>query len=359
MTAEQQLRDRTDRPPTVSVIIPAYGVNAYIAEAVDSVLAQTYEDCDVYVVNDGAPAAETAELKEILARYGARVNYIERENGGQGAARNTALRATRAPYVAFLDGDDYWHPELLAREMAVFEQDPRLALVYADARIFGDGPVVGLTYMETEPSEGEVTLESLLAVRCNVTMSTIVARRDAIIEAGLFDESLRYIEDYDLWLRMAHRRMRMTYLRDVLAYRRVRLTALSANGLNMLRVLLSVLDRFAKTHELTRAEREACEATVARFRSDVAIIEGKDSLSTGRYDVAADAFRAVDPQHLNWKVRIARVGLVTVPTAISLVYRGWGRLQEERLRRRSAAAARRAAAPTDPAAPVGEPPHEG
>jgi GT2 family glycosyltransferase len=313
--------------PVVSVIIPAYGVNAYIADAVESVIAQTYQAFELFVVNDGAPAAEAAELKQILARYGSRVTYIERENGGQAAARNTALRLARTPYVAFLDGDDYWHPELLARLTAVLDADPQLALVYADALIFGDGPDVGRTYMQTEPSAGAVTLESLLAVRCNVTMSTIVARRDAVVDAGMFDESLRYIEDYELWLRMAHRGARMTYVRDALAYRRVRATALSADGTRMLRRLLVVLDRFTERHELTPAERAACAATVARFEADIAVGEFKAKLSAGRYDVADDVFRTIDPRHLSWKVRAARVGLVAIPRAITAAYRVWGRLQ--------------------------------
>ena len=94
-----------DRAPTVSVIIPAYGVNEYIEEAVDSVLAQTYRDYELYVVNDGAPAEETAELKRILARYGERVKYLERVNAGQGAARNTAMRGSRSEFVATLQED--------------------------------------------------------------------------------------------------------------------------------------------------------------------------------------------------------------------------------------------------------------
>ena len=187
MTAADGSTPRLDAatPPTVSVIIPAFGVNEYIEDAIDSVLAQTYTDFEVVVVNDGAPVEETAELVAILARYDGRVRYLERENGGQAAARNTAMHATAAPFVAFLDGDDCWAPTLLERLMGLFAADPGLSLVYSDARLFGDGPTVGRTFMQNgDDSVGPVTFESLLSRKVNVTMSTIVARRDAVLDAG-------------------------------------------------------------------------------------------------------------------------------------------------------------------------------
>lgn len=330
--------------PMVSVIIPAYGVNEYLAEAVDSVLAQTYTGYEIFVVNDGTPPDETAEMKAILSRYGDRVRYLERENGGQAAARNSAMQLSTAPYVAFLDGDDYWHPTLLEREMGVLEQDPGLALIYANAWLFGDGPWVGRTYMDTgSDSVGPVTLASLLARRCNVTMSTIIARRSDVIDAGWFDESLRYVEDYELWLRMTHRGARMTYLREPLAYRRLRHTSLSANSLKLEGAVVEVLESFGRERELTGSARAAWREALSRARSRYGLSAAKLSLSSGRPGSAAEALRVVRLDDASWKLRAAGIALRAVPGVVSVAYRCWSWLLDARLRRDTAHAARRVA----------------
>ena len=334
-------RGREGRSPTVCVIIPAYGVNAYIAEAVDSVLAQTYADCEAVVVDDGCPPAEAAELRAILARYAGRpVRYLRRENGGQAAARNTAMAATAAPYVAFLDGDDYWAPRLLERQMALLAADPGLALVYADAWLFGEGPAVGRTYMQSgADSRGPVTLEALLTCDVNVTMSTIVARRDAVLAAGGFDEALRYVEDYELWLRMAHAGARMKYVREPLAYRRIRVTSLSADSLKLETALVSVLERFGRTHELAPPAVAARREALGRARSLLAVTSAKASLAERRPEDAAAALRLVRAEDANWKLRVARVMLGAMPGLGTLLFRGWTSLLESRNRRASARAA--------------------
>lgn len=352
MTTSEQLTPQPAPPPAVSVIIPAYGVNAYIAEAVDSVLAQTYASREVVVVNDGMGVADTAELERILARYDDRVRYVARENGGQSAARNTGLAASAAPFVAFLDGDDWWAPTLLEREMALFERDPGLALVYADARLFGDHPWAGRTYMECgDDSVGPVRLESLLARRVNVTMSTIIARREAVLAAGGFDESLRYVEDYDMWLRMAFQGARMTYIREPLAYRRMRGSSLSANGVKMQRALVDVLEQFGRNHELTGSRLAAWADAVATARSRVGLTVAKMNLSAGDLNSAAEALRVIRPADASWKLRAASVGLRAVPSVVGAVYRGWSWVLDARVRREAARALRRAPSlPRPPAA---------
>jgi glycosyltransferase involved in cell wall biosynthesis len=319
--------------PSVTVIIPAYGVNDYIGQSIDSVLAQTYRDCEIVVVNDGAPPDETAELKAILAGYGGRIGYLERENGGQGAARNSAMRASRSEFVAFLDGDDIWMPTFLERQMELFAADAELALAYADARIFGETVAAGTTYMQRDPSDGAVTLESLLAGRCNVTMSAIVARRQRLIDAGWFDEELRYCEDFDLWFRMAHRGMRIGYRREPLIYRRVRSDALSKNDVRMNATAIFVLQRFAERHTLTPSERRAWGITVRSLRLQMAIAEAKLKLAADEYEAAVALLDEVAPDFANWKIRFARVGLRIAPSAVRASYSFLQRIYGWRQRR--------------------------
>src|SRR5262249_50917765 len=155
------------------------------------------------VVNDGSP--DTPDLLAALAPYSARIRYIElATNRGAAVARNTGIRAARGRYVAFLDADDRWLPEFLARQVAHLEGDPTCTLVYADAVVSGESTLAGRRFMEDAPSDGAVTLLSLIEQRCNVILSTVVARRDAVVAAGMFDEGLRRGQDFDLWLRLAY-----------------------------------------------------------------------------------------------------------------------------------------------------------
>jgi len=112
----------TDRVPVVSVIIPAYNVAPFIGDTLRSVLAQTFSEYEVIIINDGSP--DTVELESVLAPYLDRIIYLKQENQGAGAARNTGLRAARGEFVAFLDGDDQWLPAFLEKQLKLIRSGP-------------------------------------------------------------------------------------------------------------------------------------------------------------------------------------------------------------------------------------------
>jgi glycosyltransferase involved in cell wall biosynthesis len=205
--------------PLVSVVVPAYDCAAFISETLDSVFAQTLKDFEVVVVNDGSP--DTVELERSLAPYLSRVNYVRQENRGAGAARNRGIREARGEFVAFLDGDDVWTAPYLERQLKFIEESG-YDLAYADALLFGDSPDAGKTYMQTAPSEGPVTFLSLIRGECNVITSGVVARRQLVVEAGAFDESLRNSQDFELWARLARGGARIGYQREALLRYRCR-----------------------------------------------------------------------------------------------------------------------------------------
>ena len=124
----------TTQPPLVSVVIPAYQAARWIAEALDLVLAQTFHDYEIIVVNDGSP--DTVDLERVLQRYRERIIYLCQENRGLAGARNTGIRAASGRYIAPLDADDLWEPEFLAEQVAMLEADPALDMVYADGTGF-------------------------------------------------------------------------------------------------------------------------------------------------------------------------------------------------------------------------------
>src|SRR5262249_22113459 len=144
--------------PAVSVIIPAYRASADIAVALDSVFAQTFPHHETIVVNDGSP--DTPELEKALEPYRERIHYIVQPNLGAGAARNTGIRASKGRFLAFLDADDRWTPDFLERQLAYFDTHATSDLVYSDALLSGESILAGRRFMDTAPSEGEVTLLS-------------------------------------------------------------------------------------------------------------------------------------------------------------------------------------------------------
>ncbi len=183
--------------PTVSIIIPAYKVAAFMQETLDSVFAQSFKDFEVIVINDGSP--DTVELEDAIERHHHAITYLKQANQGAGAARNAGLRVARGRFVAFLDGDDIWLPNFLNEQLNLIQSDGGYDLVYADAVNFGGPTSDGRTSMETNPSDGEVTFHKLLCGECNVITSAVVARKELIMRVGLFDVTFPNSQDFDLW----------------------------------------------------------------------------------------------------------------------------------------------------------------
>ena len=119
--------------PKVSVIIPTYKTAHFIAACLDSVFAQTYQDLEAVVVNDGSP--DTPELEQVLVPYMDRIVYIKQENKRTAGARNNAIRHARGEFVAFLDSDDVWMPDHLAEQMQLFANDPSVELTYSNGLV--------------------------------------------------------------------------------------------------------------------------------------------------------------------------------------------------------------------------------
>ncbi len=305
-----------DGRPAVSVIIPAYRASRDIADALASVFSQTFTDFEVVVVDDGSPDA--AELEAAVAPFRNRIRFIVQPNRGAGAARNTAIRASTGRLLAFLDADDRWTADFLARQVALIESDRRLALVYCDARLSGDSPLAGRRFMENAPSDGEVTLISLIQQRCNIALSTVVARRRAIVAAGLFDETLRRGQDFELWLRLAWRGEIIAYQRDVLAERRVRVEGLSGDAVRTVERALNVLDRFGRERTLDAPARTALRIRMMALVDRLEIEQGKQRFLEGNF--AAAQFHLSAARTPTLKVRLALLGIRLSPRLLRGAY---------------------------------------
>jgi hypothetical protein len=311
------------RPPTVSVIVPAYNAAPYIGEALDSVFGQTYRDFEVIVVNDGSP--DTAALETALRPYLDRISYLQQQNAGPAAARNRGILRARGQYVAFLDSDDCWLADYLASQMKLFDRSPPPDLVSSDTELFGDSPQAGKSFWELFPPKGSATLKDLLTRGCAIVTSCTVARRQVILDAGLFDEDFYRSEDLDLWLRLAHGGVRIVLHRRVLARRRVHGDALTASGLKIQRDEVRVLDKLERTLDLDPDARAALRQRRAHTEACADLEEGKRYLAAGEVERARELLQRAFAFFRTAKLRLVLIGLRMVPRLVPLGAAVWGR----------------------------------
>jgi glycosyltransferase involved in cell wall biosynthesis len=205
----QEARDRV--PPRVTIVIPCHNLGAYLDEAVQSALDQTFPDFDIVVVDDGSTDEATRRL---LADYRRpRTRVIRQAHRGLPAARNRALAETEATYICALDADDRLAPTYLERSVAVLDADPSLAFASHWVRTFGDEV--------TEWRPERCDLAAVLDM--NTINGAALVRREALLAVGGWDESMREgCEDWDLWLRLLERGYRGTIIPEVLFYYRRR-----------------------------------------------------------------------------------------------------------------------------------------
>lgn len=303
--------------PLVSVIVPAYDVAEYIGEALDSVLAQTLTNYEIIVINDGSP--DTEALEKALAPYQSRIVYLKQENRGVSAARNRGISAARGPLIAFLDGDDTWLPEYLQIQVARIQADPTIDVLYPNVMMFGDSSEAGEEFMAICPSNGEVTFERLLLQECNVSNCSI-ARRETIMRAGLFDESLRSVEDFDLWLRVIKQGGRIVYHRDVLARYRRRHGSLTADPVWLSEHILVVLKKVQQTMDLTPSEKATLEAQLQHFHAMLRLQEGKRAFFSGDTKGAINGLTEANQFFRNRKVSFTLMMLRVAPKLLLRAY---------------------------------------
>jgi glycosyltransferase involved in cell wall biosynthesis len=304
--------------PAVSVVIPAYRVTAYIAETLDSIRAQTFTDFEVILVNDGCP--DTPALEQVLEPYLSSINYIKQSNGGPSAAKNAGIRAARAPLVATVDGDDIWRPDYLAVQLAKLRADPSIDVLYTDAIYFGkDGSDQG-RFMDLCPSRGPVTFEALLLQTCNV-FTSVTARKEALLKAGLFNPDFRRSEDFDLWVRVVKSGGRIAYHREPLVRYRRRRDSLSADIPLLTSATLKVLDNFERVLSLTAQERATLEAARRHYRVILDFHLGKAAFLRGDQAEAIQYLRQANANAWSPRLTLILAMLRISPGLLRRLYR--------------------------------------
>lgn len=298
--------------PLISIIIPAYNVATYIGEALESVFTQDFQNFETIVVNDGS--TDTPELELALEPYRDRITYLEQPNRGISAARNAGLRVARGELIALLDSDDAWLPGKLSEQLE-FMRSGGYDMVYGNALLFGEMHwPEGTTFMDRSPSNGPVSLLSLLDLQATPVVSTVIMRKDLVMQVGGFDETDRNIpEDYDLWLRLARAGARIAYQRKPVAKYRYRSDSVSASRVKLHSGALRVLQRARREMHLNREELAALTKSEHHLHSTITIENSKEMIVKGDVDAAATMLSEARGSNKSWKIPVALFLLRTFP----------------------------------------------
>jgi glycosyltransferase involved in cell wall biosynthesis len=219
--------------PRVSVIVPTYNCGKFLAETLNSVLAQKYEDYELIVVNDGS----TDNTDEVLSPFRNRLVYICQPNKGLPAALNAGLKAAKGELIAILDADDLWHEEKLAKQVDLMDNCKEVGLCYTNFAPFGERANYQTGFDEQKGSlicyprksvggDGYVItsnsfLRDLFVFQGSPKPSSVLFRRECIEKAGFFDETLTFCQDTQMSLRIA-KYFNFGYVDQCLLFRRVR-----------------------------------------------------------------------------------------------------------------------------------------
>lgn len=200
--------------PRVSVVVPAWNAAGFIRRTLDTVAAQTFKDYELVVVDDGSTDGTKETVDAWLAETGVPGRCVRQANKKIAGARNTGIREARAELISFLDHDDLWFPEKLARTVAELDAHPEADLLCHQENVVKDGRFLHVT---RNGPWVERMYESLLFDGNALSPSATTVKKSKLLEAGLFREDPEFntVEDYDLWMRLA-RICRMRFLDEVL-----------------------------------------------------------------------------------------------------------------------------------------------
>lgn len=304
--------------PAVSVITPAFNAAPYIRETLDSVRAQTFDDWELVVIDDGS-TDETVTIVDDFSRRDARIRLLRQINRGPAAARNRGMREARGEFLTLLDSDDTWDPHYLSSQLAVFRAHPDTALVTGVARFRG-GPYDGRPMRRFTPGYPVLSLRDIIADDTAVFIMTIFRR--AVFEAiGGMDEAQWRSEDYEFWLRAALAGFIFRRNARPLGWYRVRSGSLSQNTVNMLRGILETYDKVRPACAPGTAERGVLDAQIDRFQEELLLAQAKLALERRAYADAAAHLRALRQRGGGRLIGVTAWLAEHAPRAAAIAYR--------------------------------------
>lgn len=265
--------------PKVSVIIPVYNSPNYVGQAVESVLSQTYHDCEIIVVDDGS----TDRTRTALEPYLDRIKYVYQDNQGSAAARNRGICEAKGELIAFLDADDFFIvPEKLAAQVACFEAQPSLGCIQTGWRIINQRGEI-LSDIEPWHKIPELNLEAWLRWK-PIRTSSIMIRRIWLEHVEGFDVKLRQSHDVDLALRLALMGCEAAWLPQITVCYRLHESNTTRNSLKQAQYVQAVLNKFFSRSDLP----EQIRAIEPQVRYSTLVWIAWYQYYTGQYSAMAE-----------------------------------------------------------------------
>jgi glycosyltransferase involved in cell wall biosynthesis len=273
--------------PRVSVIMPAYNTEQYMPAAIRSALAQTIDDLELIVVDDGSEDATLATALQFAERD-PRVRVMTQANAGTSAARNLAMGVARGDFFACLDSDDEWMPRFLEEQLDVLTRRPGTAIVTANA-INRGGHLDGTLYWSAQHGERVLSVVEMLEREDSVCIMSVFRR--AVFEvAGPFDESLNGNEDYEFWLRAVQAGFELVQTFTPLAYYRRRSDSMSANDRQMAAGIIRVF-QMVRARSPRSDEHAAIDRQLERFERELLAIDARTALRQRDFPAAASSYQ--------------------------------------------------------------------
>ncbi len=302
--------------PKVSVIICAYNTALYIAETLDSVLAQTYQDFEIILINDGSPD----NLEDVLQPYYDKIIYFKQPNGGLSAARNAAIKSARGKYLTLLDSDDVWLPNYMETMVSLMETNPSVDLYYPNALLFGEHNLSGKLFQDIYPSTRPVTIEGMLKHDC-CPFGAVIFKREILATVGMFDETLRSAEDLDLWLRMLQNGYHLDFTEEVLIKYRKRTDSLSGGSTHFFDQVIKVLEKFQKSEYSTFNQESLAAEFVSRLEADRDLVKAKQEILANDFTNAIKHIINIFAIRPSLKLKLIITGLLLSPRTVAWLLR--------------------------------------
>jgi GT2 family glycosyltransferase len=303
----------------VSIITPAWNAVPYLTETIASVRAQTLQDWEWLIVDDGSVDG-TAEIVRAAAAGDSRIRLLRQTNAGPSAARNRAMRAATGQWFAFLDSDDGWQPTFLEAQLAVFSVHPDTDLVTGTA-INRGGPFDGQPTRPHADGYPTLSLAEMIQDETAVFIMTVF-RRQVFDRIGEFDEAQWTSEDYDFWLRAVQAGFVLRRNPVPLGWYRIRGESLSRQRTRMIEGLITSYTKARARSRAGAPELQAIDVQIARFESELLLEQAKVAIEQGQYSVAAERLEVLRARGgasrlVGFTAWLAR----HVPRAAALAYR--------------------------------------
>ena len=231
--------------PRVSVVIPTYNCARFLGQTIDSALRQAYRDFEIIVVDDGS----TDDTQQVVAGYGKTIRYVYQSNQGASAARNVALSIASGEFIAYLDADDLWIADKLSRQVEYMDDHPACGFLHTEVSVIDEQNKVLHTrfnYETNRPVPQGLCIRELL-LRSHIQTLTVLERRTAFDDAGMFDLRLPVAQDYLHWLGVVLRGYEVGYLAEPLGQYRWRAGSLMSSQRRL-------VEDFVRIYEIIVAE---------------------------------------------------------------------------------------------------------